>query len=223
MEAGNPDLKPVRSWDTEVGLEHRLAGGGGVLSGTLFYRDVQDARGRVTFDGLISKISNIGGGEEYGFDGEISLDFTRLNWWDGTFTASYLRRHTEVTDPFDNVTRPFGFTPNWEAKVEYRHEIDTIIDGNISIMYSQTGARFINDIDKVDRLKSEPSLTINLLHRVTENIHIGLWINNFLDGKTVRNRRSLVFVPGGGRQLSGTRLDRHQWGRIYNFFLRGTF
>lgn len=223
LEAGNPDLKPVKSWDYEVGLEHRLADGAGVLSGRLFYRDVQDARGRVSFDGLISQIGNIGDGEEYGADVEVSLDFSRLGWWDGVLTADYLHRKTSVIDPFDRVPRPFGFTPDWTTSIEYRHEIKTFIDGDISFNFSQFGARFINDIDKVERLKEGGSLTISIEHRLTDNLRVSLSSNNFLDRKTNRERRNLVFAPDGTRVLSSIRRDRSQWGRIFNVFIRGTF
>lgn len=223
LEAGNPGLKPVKSWDYEVGLEHRLASGAGVLSGRLFYRDVQDARGRVTFNGLVSQFGNIGDGEEYGADVEVSLDFSRLGWWDGVLTADYLRRKTSVVDPFDNVSRPFGFTPDWTTSIEYRHEVDTLIDGHVSFNFSQFGARFVNDIDKLDRLKEGGSLTISVEHRLTDNLRINLSTNNFLDRKITRERRNLVFAPDGSRTLASTRTDRSQWGRIFNLFIRGTF
>ncbi|MBT5241792.1 MAG: TonB-dependent receptor [Rhodospirillaceae bacterium] len=223
LEAGNPDIKPTKSWDYEVGLEHRLADGVGVITGRAFYRYLQDPRGRLSFNGLVSQIGNIGDGEEYGAEGEISIDFTRLGWWDGVLTADYLRRKTSVVDPFDNVSRRFGFTPNWETSFEYRHEIKTIIDGHVSVNYSQFGARFINDIDKQDRLKEGGSMTISLEHRLTDNIRINFSSNNFLNRTTIREREILAFAPEGGRVLTGTRRDRSQWGRIYNVFIRGTF
>ena len=223
LEAGNPDIKPVKSWDYEIGLEHRLADGAGVITGRAFYRDVQDARGRLSFNGLVSQIGNIGDGEEYGAEVEVSLDFTRLGWWDGVLTADYLRRKTSVVDPFDNISRRFGFTPLWETSVEYRHEVDTIIDGHVSFNFSQFGARFINDIDKQDRLKEGGALTLSVEHRLTENIRINFSTNNFLNRKIIREREILAFAPEGGRVLTGTRRDRSQWGRIYNVFIRATF
>ena len=225
LEAGNPDLKPVRSWDYELGLEHRLADGRGVISGTLFYRDVQDVRGRLRAspDSLVSFISNIGSGEEYGIDTEVSLDFSRIGWWDGVLTANYLRRHTSVTDPFDNVSRRFGFTTNWESSAEYRHELDTFIDGHIGFNYSQTGARFINDVDKRDRLKTQGSLTVTIEHRLNDTFRINISSNNVLDQKETRNRQFFAFVPGGGREVTATRFQRADWGRIINVFLRATF
>lgn len=223
LEAGNPDIKPVKSWDYEVGLEHQLAGGAGVITGRAFYRQLQDARGRLSFNGLVSQIGNIGDGEEYGAEVEISIDFTRLGWWDGVLTADYLHRKTSVVDPFDNVARRFGFTPLWETSFIYRHEIKTIIDGHVSVNFSQFGARFINDIDKEDRLKEGGSLTLSVEHRLTENVRVNFSTNNFLNRKIIRERKILAFAPDGSRVLTGTRRDRSQWGRIYNVFVRATF
>ncbi len=136
---------------------------------------------RASPDSLVSLISNIGPGKEYGIDSEVSLDFSRFGWWNGVLTANYLRRHTSVIDPFDNVSRRFGFTTNWESSAEYRHELDTIIDGHIGFNFSQTGARFINDVDKRDRLKTQGSLTITIEHRLNDNFRINISSNNVLD------------------------------------------
>ncbi|MFL2771419.1 MAG: TonB-dependent receptor domain-containing protein [Rhodospirillaceae bacterium] len=223
LEAGNPDLNPVRSWDYELGLEHSLADGAGVITGTLFYRDVQDVRGRVTFDGLVSQISNIGAGIEYGLDSEVSLDFSRLGLWDGVLTANYLRRHTSVVDPFESISRRFGYTPNWDASVQYRQEIKTLIDGFISFDYKQTGDRFINDIDKRDRLFTEGSLTVTIEHKLNNRFRINLASNNVLNAKETRDRMFFDSGSGGMRQVTATRKQKAKWGRIYNIFLRGTF
>ena len=223
LEAGNPDLKPVKSWDYEIGLEHRLADGVGVVTGRVFYRDVQDARGRLSFNGLVSQIGNIGDGTEFGAEVDISLDFSRLGWWDGVLSADYMHRKTSVVDPFDNVSRRFGFTPDWKTSFEYRHDVRTIIDGNISFNYSQFGTRFVNDIDKQDRLKEGGSLTLSIEHRLFENVRINFSTNNFLNRKTTRVREILAFAPDGTRVLNGARHDRSQWGRIYNVFIRATF
>jgi len=225
LEAGNPDLNPVRSWDYQVGLEHRLANGAGVLSGALFYSDVQDVRGRLRAspESLVSFISNIGSGEEYGIEAEVSVDFSRLGWWDGVLKVNYLRRHTSVTDPFDNVTRPFGFTPNWESSAEYRHEINTFIDGHIGLNYSQTGARFINDIDKRDRLKTQGSVAITIEHRLSDTFRISLSANNILNQRESRRRQFFAFGPGDEREVRANRVQNAKWGRIINIFIRATF
>lgn len=223
LEAGNPDIKPVTSWDYEIGLEHRLADGVGVITGRAFYRELQDARGRLSFNGLVSQIGNIGDGTEYGAEVEVSVDFSRLGWWDGVLTADYLQRKTSVVDPFDNISRRFGFTPLWETSVVYRHEVNTIIDGHVSFNYSQFGARFINDIDKEDRLKEGGSLTLSVEHKLTENIRINFSTNNFLNRKITRERQILAFAPDGSRVQTGTRRDLSRWGRIYNVFIRATF
>ena len=189
----------------------------------LMISSVKERRIRVRPDSLVSQISNIGPGEEYGIDGEVSLDFNRLGWWDGVLTANYLRRKSKVVDPFDNVTRRFGFTPNWEASAEYRHELKTFIDGFVSLNYNQTGARFINDVDKRDRLKTQGSLTVTVEHKVTDSLRISISSNNMLDQKETRFREFFAFVPGGGREVTATRFQRADWGRIVNVFVRLTF
>jgi outer membrane receptor protein involved in Fe transport len=223
LEAGNPDLKPEKSWDSEIGIEHRLADGAGVLSASAFYRSVEDVSGRTTFNGLISQPGNIGDGTEYGAEAEVSLQFNRLGWWDGVLTSSYLHRHTSVTDPFDGRTRRFGSTPNWEAKFEYRHDVDYIIDGNISFNFGQSGQTYIYDLDYIERVEEGGSLTISVEHRLSDNFRINFSSNNLLNRLLTRDRQLFAPVPGGGRTLVGERRERHKWGRIFNVFIRGTF
>jgi outer membrane receptor protein involved in Fe transport len=223
LEAGNPDLKPEKSWDTELGIEHRLADGAGVLSLTGFYRDVEDVSGRTTFNGLISQPGNIGGGEEYGAEAEASLQFAELNWWDGVLTASYLRRKTSVTDPFDGRVRRFGATPNWEFNFDYRHEVDFIIDGQLGINFNQAGSRFIYDLDYIERYKEGGSLTVSIEHNISDRFRINLSSNNFINRLLTRDRVLFAVQPGGGRIQTGERVERHKWGRIFNLFVRGTF
>lgn len=224
LEAGNPDLRPEKSWDTELGIEHRIADGGGVLSASAFYRAVEDVSGRTTFNGLLSQPGNIGDGTEYGAEVEASLQFTRLGWWNGVLTASYLRRDTSVTDPFDGRTRRFGLTPHWESKVEYRHDVDFIIDGHVSFNFSQSGATYIYDLDYIERIKEGGSLTLSVEHRLNDYFRLNFSTNNFLNRLQRRDRQ--LFVPGGTigtRTLIGERKERHKWGRIFNVFIRGTF
>ncbi len=223
LEAGNPDLKPEKSWDFEVGIDHRLMDGGGVLSASAFYREVEDVSGRTTFNGLISQPGNIGDGREYGAEVEASLQFTRLNWWDGVLTTSYLRRKTSVTDPFDGRTRRFGNSPNWEFKLDYRHDVDFVIDGYIGVNFSQSGSRFIYDLDYIERFKEGGSLTLTIEHELSENLRLNLSSNNFLNRLLVRDRELFAVQPGGGRTAIGRRVERHKWGRIFNIFVRGTF
>lgn len=223
LEAGNPDLKPEKSWDSELGIEHRLADGAGILSASAFYRSVEDVSGRTTFNGLISQPGNIGDGTEYGAEAEASLQFTRLGWWDGVLTASYLQRHTSVTDPFDGTKRRFGSTPNWEAKFEYRHDVDFIIDGNISFNISQSGPTYIYDLNYIERVEEGASATVSIEHRLTDNVRINISSNNFLNRLLTRDRQLFAPGPNGGRILVGQRRERHKWGRIINFFVRGTF
>lgn len=223
LEAGNPDLKPEKSWDFEVGIDHRLLDGGGVLSASAFYREVEDVSGRTTFNGLISQPGNIGDGKEYGAEAEVSLQFTRLNWWDGVLTASYLRRKTSVTDPFDGRTRRFGNSPNWELAFDYRHDIDFFINGYFGINLSQSGSRFIYDLDYIERYKEGASVTVSIEHELSENFRINFSSNNFINRLLVRDRELFAVQPGGGRTAIGQRVERHKWGRIFNIFVRGTF
>lgn len=215
LEAGNPDLRPETSWDTEITIEHSLNDGAGFVSASSFYRYVSDVSGRTVFNNLVSQPGNLKSGREYGAKAEISLQFTRLGWWDAALSADYLRRNTSVVDPFDGRSRNFGSTPDWEFNLKYRHDLDYLIDGYLDVSFSRKGENFVYDLGYIERHQEDGSLTLKFLHQLGKNSQIDLTIFNALDRTRVRDREIFTPLIGGGRDLFAHRVEQDTWGRIF--------
>ncbi len=220
LEAGNPNLLPEKSWDATIGYEHGLGNGAGLISVSGFYRRVEDVAGRVLFRDLISQPGNIGSGSEKGGEAELSLQFTRLGWWDGILTTKYLYRDTSVTDPFSDTKRSFDQTSDWEFEVSYRHDVDTVIDGYVNLSYSENGRKLIHDIDYIENVKDSGTLSIVLAHQIQKNMELRATVRNLVNDGRIRRDRQL-FEPDaqGGRQQIGSRFERHEWGKFFSLVL----
>ena len=102
----NPDLKPERALNLEVGGAFELAGGWHV-EGAVFHSDIDDAIVSVpfVFQGQnVSQSRNVGKGEYYGFEAAFSGDLgptLRLGW-----NYTYLHRHLD--DPNAAGLEPTG-------------------------------------------------------------------------------------------------------------------
>ncbi len=166
LEAGNPDLRPERSWDATIGYEHGLDNGAGLLTLSGFYRHVEDVSGRILFQDSITQPGNIGNGSEIGAEVELSLQFTRLGWWDGILTTKYLYRDTSVTDPFIGMERNFDQNPDWEFEISYRHDINTLIDGYVDLIYRENGQKHIFDFDYIESIKEAGAWTVVVTHQL---------------------------------------------------------
>lgn len=220
LEAGNPDLRPEKSWDASLGYERGLKNGAGLISLSGFYRFVEDVSGRTLFQNSISQPGNVGSGSEIGGELELALQFTRLGWWDGTLTTKYLLRDTSVTDPFSGLDRNFDQTPNWEFEVSYRHDVDKLINGYIDLTYSEDGRKQIYDLDYIEDIKDSGTLSVVVAHQFRENMELRATARNLLNkGRITRER--VLFAPtgSGGRTQIGNRFEKHEWGNFFSLVL----
>ena len=220
LEAGNPDLLPEKSWDATLGYERGLTNGAGLLTVSGFYRHVEDVGGRVLFQDSISQPGNIGSGSEIGAEVELSLQFTRLGWWDGILTTKYLFRDTSVTDPFSGLERNFDQNSDWEFEISYRHDVNTLINGYVDLSYSENGEKQIHDLDYIENIKDSGTLSIVLAHQLRKNMELRATARNLLNDGRIRRDRQL-FAPriGATREAIGNRFEQHEWGKFFSLVL----
>lgn len=220
LEAGNPDLRPEKSWDASIGYEHGLENGAGLLTLSGFYRHVEDVNGRVLFQESITKPGNIGSGSEIGAEVELSLQFTRLGWWNGILTTSYLYRDTSVTDPFSGLQRSFDQNPDWEFNISYRHDVDTLIDGYVDLIYSKNGQKQIYDFDYIESINEAGDFRIVLTHQIRKNVELRATARNvFTNGRIRRDRLLFGLNAQSDRVPIGNRFETHEWGKFFNVVL----
>jgi outer membrane receptor protein involved in Fe transport len=113
---GNPDLNNESSWGVDFGYERRI-GGNGVVGLNFFYRDISNVIELVNtgieteFGGRVYQPQNIGNGETWGleFDMSSSLDFIGLP--DTGLYANFTWLNSSITDPFTGENRRFNDQP----------------------------------------------------------------------------------------------------------------
>ena len=102
----NPDLKPERALNLEVGGSFDLAGGWR-MEGAVFHSDIGDAIVSVPFlfqNQAATQSRNVGSGEYYGLEAAFAGDLSRalrLGW-------NYTFLHRRLDDPNSTALRPVG-------------------------------------------------------------------------------------------------------------------
>jgi len=103
----NPDLKPERATNAEIGASHVL--GPVTLSGALFYSWLDDALVSVRTPQNLNRRENIGSADYYG--GEISVDLRLGGTLNAGVNYSYIHRSFDIgTPPPGGLIRPFELT-----------------------------------------------------------------------------------------------------------------
>lgn len=101
----NPDLRPERATNFEIGGSHRL--GPIQVEGALYYSHLTDALVSVLNAGLNQRV-NIGSADYYG--GEISLTADLASSLQAGINYSYIHRSFDVGTPLAGTIRPFQLT-----------------------------------------------------------------------------------------------------------------
>ncbi|WP_167954950.1 TonB-dependent receptor plug domain-containing protein [Sphingomonas jejuensis] len=114
---GNPALRNERAWGVDAGYERRL--GAGILGVNLFYRAVDDLIELVSLgenpeneDGQLFTPQNIGDGETWGVEVDVSVPLTFAGLPDTGIFANYTYLDSSVTDPFTEQDRRFNNQPH---------------------------------------------------------------------------------------------------------------
>jgi outer membrane receptor for ferrienterochelin and colicins len=221
LEAGNPDLLPEKSWDLEAGIEHRLSDGGGLLSLSGFYRDISDVSETISFDGLISQPGNIGSGKEYGVEGEVSLNFSAFGWFNGVVTSSYLRRHSEVTDPFSGNKRRLAARPNYELRISYKQDF-SFMPASLSWFFIKRGRQFDFDLDETASFVEQPTADVTFEYRFTDKASLSVIAGNVFNRRTTTDRTGFLVGAIDGR-IGRYERETQTWGRYWVVALKGSF
>ncbi len=221
IDSGNPDLAPEKSWDFEVGTEHRLANSAGVINLRVFYRDVSDVSDIVPFGTLDSAPGNLGSGTHYGAELETSLQLKQLGLIDAVISGTFLWQDSRVEDPFTGLTRRFSNQEKYKYNIDVRHDVQAwAISYGTAI--AKNGPKIKSDFNTVERQSTGADVRLFLEKRFKNGIVGRLFWGNVLRPKTKRNRTIFVTSQADGEILrSEFRTQKN--GGFYGFSVRGTF
>lgn len=219
--AGNPELAPEKSWDFEVGAERRLNDGAGVVNGRVFYRRVNDVKDLIPLGLADSQPGNLGSGNHYGAEIETSLRFGRFTDIDAVVSGSILVQDSEVVDPFTGQKRRFANQPEYELKMEARHDVKSM-GFSYGFDLNKKGPTLESDFNELDLKSTTLDARIFTEINVADGTILRLFWANMLKIRNLRER--IIFAPS---QASGV-VDRVEFrdqerGWIAGFRLRTTF
>lgn len=221
IDAGNPDLAPEKSWDLEVGTEHRLANQAGVINLRAFYRDVSDVSDRVPIGGNDSAPGNLGSGVHYGAEIETSLQLRQLGLIDAVISTTFLWQDSKVDDPFTGQSRRFADQEKYKLNLEARHDVQSL-GINYGTVIAWNGPEIESDFETFERKTTGPDVRIFMEKRFENGIVGRLFWGNLLQAKTKRDRTVYITSQADGAVLRQEfRTQRN--GAFYGFSVRGTF
>ena len=221
IDAGNPALAPEKSWDIEIGTEHRLANQAGVINLRAFYRNVSDVSDKVQIGLNDSAPGNLGSGIHYGAELETSLQLRQLGLIDAVVSINFLWQDSKVDDPFTGLSRRFANQNRFELSVDARHDVQAL---NISYgtVITWFGPKIQSDFYTFEREKPGPDVRLFLEKRFANGIVGRLYWGNIIRSKNKRTKFVYAVSQADGA-IEKTEFRRRKEGGFYGFSFRGTF
>ena len=152
----DPDLKPERSWTTEVTAERRL-GDEALLRLTWFAEDVRDSLySQTLFDPAanrnVSRVQNIGRIATQGLEAAYTASNVAIKGLDLNASVTYADSEIKenagfVNAPGDTIGRQQPNIPRWRATMLTSYRFSDRWIGSLGIRYSGTQYRTLNNAD----------------------------------------------------------------------------
>jgi outer membrane receptor protein involved in Fe transport len=225
IDAGNPGLLPERTWNLELGYEHRLPNDLGVVSGMIFYQDIKDPIDAIPlWQGavLVSAEGNLDHATRYGAELEASMRLVPLGLRDAVLTLTGELMKSAVTDPFTGEPRRLNFDSIYEFTVGYRHDVRSL---NLSYgfdYFNRGASRIQSDLFSRELFRPGPGLSAFAEKRLSDRFALRSEAQNLVGGNEYRER-----VTFATNQIDGTigRLENYREFRDlrYALILKGTF
>lgn len=230
---GNPGLRNERAWGVDVGYERRLPGNG-IAGVNAFYRDVSDltelvAIGDAEAGGQLFTPRNIGDGQVWGVEFDLSTPLGFLGLPDTGLFANYTYLDSETRDPFTDRKRRFNNQPH---HVYNLGAIQTLrgLDASFGATISGRSRAVQSNFDETVALTYTPDLEAFLEKRIGRNIVLRATVQNLLDRKkreTFRKYDGDSFAEVLENRLTGDldefELESERSGRLFQVTVRAAF
>jgi len=215
---GNPNLGVELSTGFDIGYEHRFANAG--MAGiNYFYRDISDvieltATGPFAAGGSVFQPLNIGDGETWGLEFDLStpLDFMGL---DNTgFYANYAYMDSDIIDPFTGTERKFRNQPDFVYNVSLTQDFPAISAG-AGISFQKRGDSLETEFEEYVTTEYDGNLEAFFEMNFGDSTVVRLSGTNLLD------QEKLEFIRDFGEIVN--EIQREQSSRTFTVTVRSTF
>jgi outer membrane receptor for ferrienterochelin and colicins len=219
--AGNPDLVPPQSWESEIEVSHDLGAGGKTRVRSWYYlvEDIIDVI-PIGVDG--QGIGNLPQAKRYGLESVSTLNFDPLGWKGAKLDLSFGREWTSVKDPLTAEKRPIsGVQDSW-FNAQVRHDIPgTDLAWSAYAQYQHYEKNFF--LTEVYRGLDLPWIVGGYVeHKNILGLKVRLNIDNVLNGRHLfyrhvyegyRDRTPLAFYQRANQLV----------GPLFSISVKGTF
>jgi len=120
--AGNPDLVPPQSWESEVEVSHDLGAWGKTRLRGWYYK-VEDIVDVIPIEDDQQGVGNLPHAKRYGFESISTLNFDPLGWKGAKLDLTIGREWTSVKDPLTFEKRPISGVQDAWFNAQVRHDI----------------------------------------------------------------------------------------------------
>jgi outer membrane receptor for ferrienterochelin and colicins len=220
--AGNPNLVPEKAWASELGVEHRLPNDAGLMQAKIFYKRLSDVNDEVTLGPGVSGPGNLGSGQQYGLRVEWSFKLARMKLWDSVIGGNFQVQDSSVRDAFTGAKRRIGRLPEYEFRIDYRHDVSAwrmAYGGE----FNKNGGSIESDFTRLDRrVLARGDLRIFLEKQVYGGVIARWFLGNVLSQRNTRDRVVYAVSQTDGAVLRREHREEHG-GLFIGFRLRGSF
>ncbi len=165
LNEGNPELEQEKTWAFEAIWDRKLRNDGSSIRTRVFYDYIEDVIEEIALPGTdLGATGNVGNGQRYGVEWELSLKLDWLHLPGAIIEAQYERKWSSVRDPFTGKKRTFSFQSPTNYSFEFRHDV-TAWNLFYGIAYDN-GSRFRDfEIDEIRSIKNQGTLDAFIEYR----------------------------------------------------------
>lgn len=218
--AGNPDLVPPQSWDTDIEATHDMAAWGNATI-RLFAQQYEDIIDTIPIGAAGEAVGNLPSAFRYGIEIKSTLNFDPLGWSGARLTSRLLYQDSEVKDPLTGIVRSISDNTRYFADFGLRWDIadsDWAVGGGWQ--YGEGTYNF--RMTEVGRFWKGPVwANIAVEHKDIFGLVGRISINNLFDTDSTWNRT--VYAGRRTGPISFIEYRNRPIGHIFSFSLSGKF
>lgn len=184
-KSGNPDLKPEKAIGFELGWEHFLPRGGGVLGANLFRRNIEDKiESRTALEGTrnVSRPYNVGDARVWGWELDARPRMDVIGLPELMLRFNYTRLFSELKDTATGLTTRIKDQPPYVYNVGFDWQLPRW-DAALGLNYNYTPT-FIKNPAETTKLDPEPKqklLDMYVMKRLNKDFALRVTASNLLD------------------------------------------
>jgi len=195
VTVGNTNLAIETAWGYDIGYEHRL-GTRGVIGINYFNRQVSDLISLVSVPGgdcggcagSLYTYQNIGDGEVWGWEVDISTPLGFIGLPETGFFANYTDLNSERVDPFTGITTTFNAQPEYVYNWGLSHNIPSW-NSSFGFSYRKQGLSRSLFLGEIEDQWYDANLEVFVEHRISDSIVMRIVGNNLLDADSIQSER----------------------------------